>query len=80
MITDDPPGGESRWPLVAQSWRKASRSGSGDCVEVAAADRGMVAVRDSKNPEGARLFYTRSEWAAFIDGVKRGEFDDLLDG
>jgi hypothetical protein len=46
-------------------------------VEVAAvADR--IAVRDSKDPQGPRLLYTPDEWDAFLDGVKRGEFDDLL--
>ncbi len=38
----------------------------------------MVAVRDSKNPSGAILFYTPEEWSAFIDGAKKGEFDHLV--
>jgi hypothetical protein len=38
----------------------------------------MIAVRDSKNRDGSVLFYTRLEWDAFLDGVKKGEFDDLI--
>lgn len=58
-------------------YRKSSYSGQGDnCVEVAAVRRG-VSVRDSKDPEGASLTFSASEWAAFVAGVKAGEFDDL---
>jgi hypothetical protein len=60
------------------AWRKAAKSGaSGGCVEVAPAE-GMIAVRDSKDRNGPVLFYTPLEWAAFLDGAKKGEFDDLL--
>jgi hypothetical protein len=60
------------------SWQKAAGSvNAGACVEVAPAV-GMVAVRDSKNPNGAVLFYTPEEWRAFLDGVKSGEFDHLM--
>jgi hypothetical protein len=60
------------------SWRKAAASvGNGACVEVAAADDG-VAVRHSKDPDGAVLYYTPAEWSAFLDGAKNGEFDDLI--
>jgi hypothetical protein len=37
----------------------------------------MVAVRDSKHPNGPVLTYTAAEWYAFLDGAKKGEFDDL---
>jgi hypothetical protein len=57
------------------TWRKASKSsGNGQCVEVM--DLGhSVAVRDSKDPDGAILTFTPGEWAAFIDGATKGEFD-----
>lgn len=34
-----------------------------------------VAVRDTKNPDGGTLIFTRAEWDAFIGGAKDGEFD-----
>jgi hypothetical protein len=52
-------------------FRSACEGGS--CVEVASAD--IVLVRDSKDPEGPVLTFTRAEWEAFIQGVKAGEFD-----
>lgn len=57
-------------------WKKATRStgNGGSCVEVAYVD-GQVAVRDSKNPDGAVLVFTPAEWDAFVDGAKKGEFD-----
>lgn len=57
-------------------WRTASACGGGGCVEVAAID-GSVAVRDSKDPQSPILTFTRDEWIAFADGLRRGEFDDL---
>lgn len=38
----------------------------------------MVAVRDSKDPNGPVLMYTAAEWRAFLDGAKKGEFDNLV--
>ncbi|GLK08475.1 hypothetical protein GCM10017600_18800 [Streptosporangium carneum] len=35
----------------------------------------LYVLRDSKNPDGPKLFFTRSEWDAFVGGVKLGEFD-----
>jgi hypothetical protein len=59
-------------------WRKSSAStGNGECVELAALDDGRVAVRDSKNPDGAMLIFTRAEMRAWLHGVRAGEFDDL---
>lgn len=56
-------------------WRKSSFSaGQTNCVEFRPAADG-VQVRDSKNPDAGVLDYTASEWQAFIDGVKNGEFD-----
>lgn len=58
-------------------WRKSSRSGgqSGNCVEVATNLPGVVGVRDSKDPQGAKFALSPKAWAAFADGVKQGSFD-----
>ncbi|MFC4005725.1 DUF397 domain-containing protein [Nonomuraea purpurea] len=63
--------------LNAATWRKSTRSGpnGGNCVEVAVLSGGRRGVRDSKNPTGPALVFTPSEWNAFIDGAKAGEFD-----
>jgi hypothetical protein len=58
-------------------WKKSSRSngnGGSNCVEVAQLGA-AVAVRDSKNPTGPALVFTRPEWVAFVGGVRDGEFD-----
>jgi len=60
--------------LTHVQWRKSARSGEGSCVEVAPV-KDVIAVRDSKDREGPVLFFTRSEWDAFIGGAKDGEFD-----
>ena len=59
------------------SWRKASKSTNqgGNCVEVANLPDGGFAVRNSRFPDGAVLTFTAGERDAFLDGVKRGEFD-----
>ncbi|HYZ57040.1 MAG TPA: DUF397 domain-containing protein [Streptosporangiaceae bacterium] len=49
-------------------WHKSSRSGSngGQCVQVARNLPGIVAVRDSKDPDGPKLIVAPGEWAAFV--------------
>ena len=58
-------------------WRKSSHSGNqgGNCVEVAHLPDGGVAVRDSKDRGGQTLVFTAAEWAAFVAGVRDGEFE-----
>jgi Domain of unknown function (DUF397) len=65
----------SQHDLAGAVWRKSTRSGSGNCVEVAKNLPGIVAVRDTKNRNGATLVFTDSEWSAFLGGVRGGEFD-----
>jgi Domain of unknown function (DUF397) len=52
-------------------WRKSSFShpNGNECVEVAAG-AGVVAVRDSKDPDGPRLVLGRRAWSAFLAAVR----------
>ncbi|MEV5408258.1 DUF397 domain-containing protein [Thermopolyspora sp. NPDC052614] len=52
------------------AWRKATASGGGNCVEVAPF-HGSIAMRDSKNPEGAILVIDPNAWASFVTAIKR---------
>jgi hypothetical protein len=58
-------------------WRKASLSGpnNGGCVEVATNLPDVVAVRDSKRPEGGAHVVERAVFAAFLTDVKAGRYD-----
>jgi Domain of unknown function (DUF397) len=63
--------------LDGAQWRKSSYSGGngGNCVEVARNLPGIVAVRDSKNPDGPALTMSPAGWDAFVQGIKQGDFD-----
>ncbi|MFC4532959.1 DUF397 domain-containing protein [Sphaerisporangium dianthi] len=62
--------------LSAAVWRKSSFSGGngGQCVEVADNLPSVVAVRDSKIPDGPKLLFDPSGWRSFVAGVKTGAF------
>ena len=62
--------------LPLGQWRKSSTSEGGDCVEVAQIRDG-IGVRDSKDPDGPVLRFNRREWMVFLQGAKKGEFDEL---
>lgn len=49
--------------------------GGGACVEVGKFE--IVAIRDSKDPDGAILKFYRTEWREFVRAVKAGEFDSI---
>ncbi|GAA3165889.1 MULTISPECIES: DUF397 domain-containing protein [Streptomyces] len=59
-------------------WFKSSYSGNGgQCIEVAAnlaAARGIVPVRDSKDPHGPALAFPAAAFSSFVAGVKDGQF------
>ncbi|MFY1654586.1 DUF397 domain-containing protein [Solwaraspora sp. WMMB762] len=49
------------------SWRKSSRSGSGECVEVARTET-RVHVRDSKTRDHS-LQFDHERWRAFLSSL-----------
>jgi hypothetical protein len=61
---------------IGLPWIKSSYSGptGGNCVEVAVLDGGQVAMRNSRQPDGAVLIFTAAEWSAFLEGARDGEF------
>ncbi|MEU8386678.1 DUF397 domain-containing protein [Micromonospora sp. NPDC048843] len=54
--------------LTGAVWRKSTRSGDngGNCVEVATNLPGVVAVRDSKDPAGPTLSFSRDAWRRLL--------------
>ncbi|GAA3441091.1 DUF397 domain-containing protein [Planomonospora venezuelensis] len=60
--------------LSSAEWHKSSLSNSngGNCVEVARNLPGLVAIRDSKNPNGPALLLAPDTWAAFLTRIKSG--------
>ncbi len=61
--------------LNGLSWRKSSYSTSngGNCVEVARRLPSVVAVRDSKDPDGPALAFGSGDWQEFTARIKAGE-------
>lgn len=57
-------------------WQKSylCKADSPMCVNVRGLDLEYIEVCNSRNPRTITSF-DRSEWQAFIDGVKAGEFD-----
>ena len=57
------------------AWEKSSFSGGGsgsDCLEVLKVDGGVI-LRDSEDPDGAKIALWNSEYAAFVKGVQANE-------
>ncbi|HEY1916846.1 MAG TPA: DUF397 domain-containing protein [Streptosporangiaceae bacterium] len=53
-------------------WRKATRTtnNGGACVEVACRTRGVVVVRDSKDPDGGTLLLDPRAWESLTRRIK----------
>jgi Domain of unknown function (DUF397) len=57
--------------LSRAEWRKSSYSSQdGNCVEVARNLPGLVAIRDSRAPDGAKLVVSQETWRAFLKGLR----------
>ncbi|GAA3421199.1 DUF397 domain-containing protein [Streptosporangium vulgare] len=66
--------------LSNATWVKSTMSGDngGNCVEVAnlkdtSSHPVLIAVRDSKDPEGPKLLFTPTAWNTFLNAVKAEE-------
>ncbi|MFD5425187.1 DUF397 domain-containing protein [Streptomyces sp. NPDC127084] len=65
--------------LTSATWIKSSHSNpTGNCVELAALSDGSIAMRNSRDPHGPALVYTRAEVAAFVAGAQDGDFDAMI--
>lgn len=62
---------------VNLTWRTPRLCHNGQCVRVAVSGDTVV-VGDSKHPNGPVLSYSRDEFRAFVEGIRLGDFDDLL--
>ena len=65
----------SDYDISNAAWISARACNNSACVQVAHLPGGVVAVRDSKDTTKAPHFFDAEEWAAFVSGVKAGEFD-----
>jgi len=61
-------------PPRTAHWQKSRASGVSNCVEVART-YDYVWVRDSTRRSAAVLGFTRTEWSAFLEGARCGEFN-----
>jgi Domain of unknown function (DUF397). len=59
------------------NWQKSSHSGSngGSCVEIARLGRGILALRDSKNPSAGHLTVSPQEFRAFLNRIVANAVD-----
>jgi hypothetical protein len=62
--------------LAELAWRVARQCNGGACVRVARSGD-MVVIGDTKD-SGAILSYSQDEFRTFVEGIRRGDFDDLL--
>ncbi|MFE1800428.1 DUF397 domain-containing protein [Streptomyces sp. NPDC059517] len=69
------PAGE----LGTEGWQKPwSGTNGGSCVEAKRLPDGSVALRQSKDPDGPALVYSRDEMISFLEGAKSGRADFLV--
>jgi hypothetical protein len=55
-------------------WQRAAEDSSDSAVEVAFVDD-LIGLRNSAEPDGPVLVFTKEEWDAFVAGAQDGEFD-----
>jgi hypothetical protein len=82
-IYDDKAHVRGNLDLTKAEWQRAAEPGAdpdGEYVEIAFVEHTdgvtYTAMRNSKYPDGTILVFTPSEWDAFVQGVRAGEFDE----
>jgi hypothetical protein len=60
-------GGMDNWVRAHVTFVKSSHSEGGNCVEVGGTE--IVGVRNSRDPDGPVLLFTRKEWKVFARGT-----------
>ncbi|WP_243791629.1 DUF397 domain-containing protein [Saccharopolyspora gloriosae] len=60
--------------MAELNWRKSTRSGDYNCVEVALSLE-TTAVRDSKAPADGHFTVRAAQWGFFLHRLKSGRFD-----
>jgi len=65
----------SDYDVSSVVWITSRACNNSACVQVAYLPGGIVALRDSKDVTKPAHVFDHEEWAAFITGVKAGEFD-----
>jgi hypothetical protein len=67
---------KGEFDTAAARWERTTHEdGTPAALEIGYADNGLVALRMAEDPDGDILIYTPSEWEAFVEGVRDGEFD-----
>lgn len=65
----------SEYDTSNAAWITSRACNNSACVQIAHLPGGMVALRDSKDTAKPAHFFDSEEWAAFVIGVKAGDFD-----
>jgi hypothetical protein len=59
------------------SWHTAHAGNGGTCIRVASQGDNVL-IGDSKHPDAPVLTYSSVEWKMFVEGIRKGDFDELL--
>ncbi|MEU5612438.1 DUF397 domain-containing protein [Streptomyces sparsogenes] len=78
-MTDPVYSGMPAMELGAEGWHKPwSGTNGGTCIEAKKLPDGRVALRQSTDPTGPALIYSRAEVASFLEAAKAGLADFLI--
>ncbi|MET9104980.1 DUF397 domain-containing protein [Streptomyces zhihengii] len=71
------PNGIGAAELTGARWVKATASDAlNECIELAKVGEN-IAMRNSRDPQGPALIFTKGELSAFLDGAVKGEFSGM---